>query len=251
MSKDMLVDDRVGSKDLYPALKKHGARMVRLESADVMFTGRGPEDVPVAVGVERKRITDLIDSMETGRLVDHQIPLMLDNHEFNYVLIEGLWRSQPKTGELEYLSAGKWKTMHFRKRKFLAKSVHNFLNTLSLRTGVFLVSTPSKAETIQWLLAVYDWWNVKAWDQHRSHLKILDRTGLCFSGRPSVVRRMANCLPGIGDDKAIKVAQKFRTPYEMATASIEDWTTIDGIGETIAEKATKALWGTNGKKTRD
>lgn len=246
MSKAILLDNRVGSKDLFPALKKYGAKMVRLESADIMFTGNGPEG-PVGIGIERKRITDLVGSMESGRLVDHQIPLLLEHYERPYILIEGLWRTNPKTGHFEYRRSATdaWRPLRFRERTFYGKSIHGFINTLQSLVGIPVVQCHSKTETVHWILALYDWWN-KEWGKHKSHRTLQQSCKGTwqpsqFSTRPNIVRRVAACLPGIGDERSLAVSQRFQTPLEMFEATVEDWQEIAGIGKGTAEKVTKAL----------
>lgn len=244
MPNQILIDNRVGSSDLYPGLKKYGAKLVRLDSADVVFSGNGPEG-PTLIGVERKRITDLIGSMETGRLVDHQIPLMQESYGAVYLLIEGTYRTNPRTGVFEYQNRGRWQSLRFRERTFYGKSVTNFINTLQIIGGIHVVYCCSKSETIQWVVATRSWWN-KEWGKHKSHRTLQQSCKGTwqpsqFSTRPNIVRRVAACLPGIGDERSLAVSQRFQTPLEMFEATVEDWQEIAGIGKGTAEKVTKAL----------
>ena len=59
----ILLDRRIGSSDLYQPLRACNlpVELTTLESADVAWLGRGPEGVPTPIGVEIKRIGDLLN----------------------------------------------------------------------------------------------------------------------------------------------------------------------------------------------
>ena len=84
------VDDRVGSRELLPELKRLHipAEKVRLPFADAAFEGNGPAG-PVKVGIERKTIYDLMQSMTTGRLSAHQLPGLVQNFDHRWIVVEG------------------------------------------------------------------------------------------------------------------------------------------------------------------
>src|SRR5574341_1238250 len=104
----ILLDDRAGSKDLAPFMPKSVPfTLTRLEYGDVAFSGRGPSGV-CTVGVEIKKIPDLVDCIYSGRFAGHQLPGMLDTYDYCYLLVEGATRAG-KLGTLEYRRAGgKW-----------------------------------------------------------------------------------------------------------------------------------------------
>ena len=59
--------------------------------------------------------------------------------------------------------------------------------------------------------------------------------------KPSLKRRWANELTGIGWEKSQKVASHFKSALELANASKEDWIKIEGIGTKIAEQSVEEI----------
>ena len=103
------IDERTGSAELQSLFPPGVPTIVgRLEFGDFAFLGNGPEDEPVSIGVERKGIRDLLNSMVTGRLVGHQLIGLVNNYHYVYIVVEGLWRFNPTDGMMEEHSNGGW-----------------------------------------------------------------------------------------------------------------------------------------------
>ena len=70
------VDSRIGSKDLAAPLTRLGlpAELTTLPFGDIAFEGQGDDRGPLTVGIEFKVLTDLVQSLRSGRLVGHQVP---------------------------------------------------------------------------------------------------------------------------------------------------------------------------------
>jgi len=72
------IDKRDGSDYLCEPLKQLGLRRISTSPfADLAFTGRGNDDAPIEVGIEFKKLDDLVTSLRSGRLQGHQLPGML------------------------------------------------------------------------------------------------------------------------------------------------------------------------------
>src|SRR4030095_11046902 len=95
----MRVDTREGSAALLPLLRAAGlpADGAILDSGDVEILGRDGSR-PVTVGVEYKKIGDLLQSSRDGRAAE-QLRRMHSEYEVRYILIEGYMKPGPK-GEL-------------------------------------------------------------------------------------------------------------------------------------------------------
>jgi ERCC4-type nuclease len=91
------IDRRTGSGELLPLFPKGVAELGCLEYGDFAWIGKGPEGLPLAIGVERKQIHDLVNSMASGRLQAHQLPGMINTYKISYLVIEGIWRPCPTT----------------------------------------------------------------------------------------------------------------------------------------------------------
>lgn len=233
------IDDRVGSKEFLKALSP--ARLKRLEFADFSWYGRGPEGKRVRVGVERKTVTDLINSMVSGRLSGHQLPGLQKNYDFIYLLVEGRWRSNPQNGYLE-LRKKDWERLRLH-RSFVGNEIYNYLNTLQIVCGIYVFRSESFTQSHRWIQATYNWWSSKGFDKHRSQLSIKKPYMGGLLTKPSTLKIMAACLPGIGHERADAVAKKFKTPFHMVHSTEAEWMEIDGIGKKTAQAVMDTIHG--------
>jgi ERCC4-type nuclease len=213
------LDDRTGSKELAPLFKQYGIQpeLCRLEFGDLAFDGRGPKGF-AAVCMERKRIDDLIDSMQSRRLSGHQLPGMSANYDYAYLVVEGIWRSG-SDGHIE-VSAGRDRWIP---RGLHSRALLNYLMGLTLRAGLVVWRTHSAAETVDFAVSQYKMWQ-KPWLDHKCHDTVYSpaatnagRTLLLRPRNISLAELMARQVPGI-DDRAIEVARKFPTPRKLVNA---------------------------------
>lgn len=242
----MVIDNRAGSRDLYPQLQMARVKPLELghlEFGDVHITGNGPGGCPWLVGVEYKKLPDLAQSIDNGRLVGHQLPGMLACYSDSWLLMEGIWR-EGRHGEVEVPKASGWRPlMYGTQRAFSAAALYGFLLTLQIKLGIKVVHTGSSQQTVRWLLALNRWWTEKEYEEHRAHLAFDQSTALSSISSPSLVRRVAKELPGIGWGRSGSVARRFGSVVEMVLADKSQWEEIEGIGPTTAQRVVKALEG--------
>lgn len=255
----LLVDRRIGSNDLQPALAALGlpAVMTTLDYGDVAWTGFG-EDGPVSCACEVKTVGDLLQSMQSGRLAGHQLPGLIANYDRVYLIIEEATRPEDGGINLQHYVKGQWwRTASIGRGNFNYRSYERFLTTLVENGQVRLRQTTNRAGTIATIATLYQWWMDGA-PAHTSHLA-LDKTtqqklqeraraerggGVSFiRGGPTFKRRIAAELPGIGLDRSAAVAESFGSVREMVNADEKRWTTISGIGKGIAKKIVDAVSG--------
>lgn len=162
------VDDRVGSAEFLPLLKRLGApcKIERLPFADFRFRGHGP-DGSVRCGVERKTIDEIVTAMEDSRFVGHQLPGMLQAFDWVFLIVEGRWHPDPASG---ILMRGKFEVGHT-KHRHLYENVEKFLLTLRLKARVQVVQTSGQAHTAYCVKALYDWAH-KPWHAHKSAYRV-------------------------------------------------------------------------------
>lgn len=255
-------------------------RVVQLPYGDISFQGNGP-DGECPIGMERKRLSDLITSMQDRRLAGHQIRGLTQSYDYRYLIAEGVWRPGPH-GEIEELTGKTWGAFYSREsgRPAVAyRQLHNFLTTLELKCDLIVRRTANLAETAAQTIALWHWWNDKAWDEHQSHEALYcgpipkkghrsrwgqahehnqgfgpGRAGAVGSAtdanNPSTLWRAASQLPGI-DARAKLVAEHFKTVLNMALAGLEP-----GLRERVdawyrenpkaAEKAWREIGGASG-----
>lgn len=245
-SRVLLVDDRIGSKELLPELtKKLGlpAKIGRLMFGDVSLDGKGPGGKTVHVGVERKTIGDLLNSIQSGRLSSHQLPGLVQIYDYRWIVVEGLWKPG-KDNLIEEWRGGGWRPVRSRMSYF---DLDRYLITLEVRGGCHVRRTGSLWETAVFVGNLYRWWG-KEWESHRGHLgleKGLTPDRVLFS-RPSYPRLVANVLPGIGWEKSKSVAKHFHTVQAMVEGSPKDWERIPGIGKKLSIQLPMLLAGVYG-----
>jgi ERCC4-type nuclease len=216
--------------------------VTELEFGDVAIMGNGP-DGPVTVGIERKRIRDLVNSIASGRLVGHQIPGMMKDYHKSYLLIEGQFRAHRITKEIETLAGRVWKEASMGKNKIRWRDLWMFLNSLSVMTGVVVYHCMGMKETVDLITTLDEWWS-KDWDKHKGHLAMYKttQTGPYMSLRkPTLLRRMASELPGIGFGRSKAVEELFKTVPAMLSATEEEWLEVEGIGKVTAKLCWDAL----------
>jgi len=234
------VDNRAGSADLYEALKAAGAEAVltRLSAGDVEMVGHGPAG-PEMFGIEYKTVHDMLQCMADRRFVDVQLPAMRQQFTVSWLLIEGMIKHGP-AGEFMVYRAGQWVIPGVCRTY---EAWIKWLLGLSMRGRVVVAQTSRRAESVAWVRAWHE--NLLApWDSHTSHTGIADpmQNLPMFQLEPiTYVQRFAAILPGIGAKKSMEVARKFQTIEQVAYATAEEWTTIDGIGPIIAEKVIRAI----------
>ena len=239
----ILVDNRIGSAEIAPLLSTSHI-LCQLEFADFAWGGHGP-DGPVNVGTERKSLPDFLNSMTTGRLSGHQLIGLLRDYDHCYVIVEGIWRPNRKTGVLQKIGRGrKWVDAAQGSRRFMARDVYNFINTLQVICGVVVVATANRWETAKWLDSCHGWWG-KEWEKHKSHLQWHKPSpaGAIQLVKPNLVARVASQFDGVGWDKARKIGKEFVGITEFMAATKKELTQIEGIGPKVADSIIKQRKG--------
>jgi len=229
----ILVDDREGSAELAPLLTSPHL-VCRLEYGDFAWSGNGPGG-PVDVAVERKSLLDLLQSMTSGRLSGHQLIGLTQRYDHVYLLVEGVWRADRHTGVLHRIDRkGRWVPAAQGSRRFMARDVWNYLTTLQVACGVYVVSTSSTWETGWWVDSTFRWWS-KPWGKHKSHLQWQRHTEHAHLAKPNLVARCASQFDGIGWDRARALGARYPLLEDFLGASAEDLQEVDGIGPKLAE----------------
>jgi len=235
------IDNRIGSKELHRLFPKGTAELTHLEYADFAFTGHA-SDGDVLVGIERKRIGDFINSMCSGRLSGRQLIGMINSYHYLYIVIEGMFRANPQNGVLEIWRRGGWSEYTAGKRRFMARDIWVFMNTIQVVCGIHCYHTSTENDTVQYIMALHHWWD-KEYEQHKSHLQPNNGSDTVRLFRQSVVRRVANALDGIGWEKAKAIDQMFETVEELVMADEKELMGIEGIGKKLAGSIITQLRG--------
>lgn len=236
---DYREDSKVkGSRGLWDDLKHTNLPIEKahLDGGDLMFVGNGPEG-EVSVGVEFKKIRDLLSSLRSSRLQGHQL-LKLQEYDFRYLLVEGEWRHNESGLVTLRGSYGKWNPAPGR---FSASELDKTLIGLPLRAGVNVWPTATRRDTIRWIQSLYRNFTDKAWDDHSSHTGIHRPASLVpLSG----FRQAVTAFPRIGIKTSLTVEKHFKGSLRRAVAArSKEWAKIEGIGRDSAEKIDSFLEG--------
>ncbi len=240
------IDNRIGSVELSPLFQSYGIKpiMCRLEFGDLDFMGSGPQG-GCAIAVERKRINDLISSIQSKRLSGHQRPGMARQYDYGYLIVEGVWRPG-ENGQLEIYNSANRKWIAPFASQVTYRQIDNYLSTLEIKSGMIYRRTYNELETVAVIVDLLRWWD-KPWDEHHSHdVKYQPADGP--EGKrlrmvaPSQVELVARTLPGL-DRKAKRVAKRFMTVKEMVMATDAQWQAIEGIGPKLSASIMEALHG--------
>ena len=212
---------------------------------DACFIGVGEGGKDLLVAIERKKVSDLAACINDGRLV-HQMQKALDNNADVFVLIveepyrsdaEGLlavprWSPGARRSELAPVRP----TMTFSR-------FEQYLFELDWLAGVVVKRSDNVRQTADIIKALYTNFQ-KEPDRHQS-LRKFYRTPppIVPLQEPSLVRRVAKELRGIGWDRSKAVDEYFPSVLAMCVADVKEWASIPGIGKKTAEAVVKALRG--------
>lgn len=222
------VDERVGSKDLAEPLAAMGVEVevTALDYADVAFTGRGDNDALVSIGIELKKLPDLISSLRTGRLSGHQLLGLTGPekvYDFGWLLVEGEWKPDAKgniTVPPRRSQMFKWTVLP----GMPVSEMEKRLTTLDLLGGLRVRHTASRACTLHFIVNLFRWWNDKAMNRHDTHLTPHTAHGfLPLSDFRQTVMR----FPNVGLKASKAVEEYFGANLQDAVnASVAEWAEI-------------------------
>lgn len=238
------IDPREGSRDLAAPLRALGltVELRQMEYGDVAFTGHGPHG-PCRVGIEYKTLSDLLGSMRTGRLAGHQLPGMAKHYQYVFLLIRGTWR-EGANGMVEEPVRGGWREVRLGTTTYDYRELSGFINTLEILCGVRVRRCGNNGEVYSAIKSLYNWFG-KPWEDHGSHQTLFTapNPGAAFLYKPSLLRRVAKELPGVGWERSADIAKHFNSVVDLCCAGAKELEQVPGIGRGIARKIVAALNG--------
>lgn len=241
----ILLDDRIGAIELQTILGGLciDYKVQRLEAGDLAFEGHGPKGTGMVV-VERKRLGDMLSSIQSGRFSGVQVPKLV-KHEFPYLIVEGTHRIDPQTEMLQTPVHGGWRDFRTGSRSWRGSELYNFLTTIERKTPIRYRFTSTPTDTVLAVKMLQSWF-AKDWDGHHAYTGFYNPDPGVISWdlrKPSLLRRWAKELPFVGWVRSRDVERRFRSPLEMAIAGIDEWMLIPGIGRGIAAKIVQWIAG--------
>lgn len=242
----LCIDPRAGSQALIQPLQARGLDVVEmtLEFGDVAFQGLGEGGATVDIGIEYKKLPDLMSSMRTNRLEGHQLlgmrsadPGQPPLYDFSYLLIEGtplvengqvcerkFYRGRPTLVPMK----GALSAAEFFKR----------LHVLQLRGGLTPIWSTDLESTVLQLEMLYRVWTDKPLDAHASHVAIYTPPTLI---PVSQFRRTINSLPGMGLARSASAQRRFGNIRRAITATVDEWAALDVDGRKLGRSAAERI----------
>jgi hypothetical protein len=223
----IFVSSETGSKHLVDPLRKAGLPVedpIKLDYADVEFSGRGIKGAATSVGVEIKHVSELTSDWD--RLCGEQIPKMLDNYDHRWLVYEGEW-IQDRQGRL--LKRGKHGRLVPHHGQNNAASLRKKLLTLEMCAGMHVHHTKDVTDTVRFLRDLFRWWTDEDIDKHKSHIVSYTPTSLL---RHSDFVEAVGRWPGVGLQRA-KAADKFfkGNVRRAAMAGLHEWAAIETVDD--------------------
>ena len=168
----------------------------------------GPETV-----VERKSIQDLISSVFDGRLFD-QCSRLKEHFQYPILLVEG------NVDEIESITEN-------------PLVFYGALSTVSIDFKIPIIPTPNASHTAKLLVSLCS----KKESIKGPFLKKIKKSNNIQKQQLSVLCS----LPGIGEKTAIRILEKYDSPFIALSATSKELGKIPGLGETRAKKIKSML----------
>lgn len=217
------LDNRAGSKELFSPLKSLNldVELTRLDFADIAFSGKGPEGA-VDIGVEYKKLSELVQSMRSGRFEGLQYPGLISTYgSFAWLLIEGFSKADDQGVLCQWQGKQRgWGRLHGR---MMASELEKRLLTLQLCGGLHIHRANSRRDTLSFLHNLYRWFTDAEFSKHRSHIAVYDAPTLV---PVSATRAALMKLPGLGMKGALAAELQFKNLYTAVNATEAEWANL-------------------------
>lgn len=228
-------------------LEKHFVQLhqkpevTNLSYGDAAVVLKGPDNSQLMVGFERKGLHDILNCIDDSRYNMQRIG-MKQMYDLSVLIIEGHWRAHEQGWLMEGFNGGMtWGFCKYRSQRPLYSKLYRYLISVTL-SGVIVTFTRDPFHTayniVEWMH-----YGEKAWDKHTSLLEMQKVSIPTLNTRPSLVRKWANDLDGVGTLKSAEAERLFKTPIRLAQADEMEWLKIKGIGVPSARNIVKQIWG--------
>lgn len=239
----ILADYHRGSHELIPYITKHGVKSEKadLVYGDFAFEGNGPKG-PILIGVERKTLHDMLMCIDTAHYSGKQLVGMKKMYGYSFLLLEGVWRPHDSEGWLmESVNDSQFFYCKQTSTRVLYSKLRRYLISVGL-AGVQVIYSRDMRQTGYDLCELFHYFQ-KSWNKHTSLIEMHKLNIAQLSGKPSVTRRWAESLEGIGSTHGMDAERVFKRPIDLAQATEREWLRIPGIGPKTARKIVREIHG--------
>jgi ERCC4-type nuclease len=213
--------------------------MTRLPSGDIMIIGKGPNNSPLSIGIEYKKVGDLLDSLHSKRFQGFQHPNMCQDYQICFLLVAG--RVREHNGMLQYTngSTTKWHDADFGGNfSYTYDAYLKFISGPGFIQHFNLLSVETVADAARQVCALYEVYN-KSWSKHQSfrctqsvalrEAKFDDNqlTPLVHITKAHQKWiRFISSIPGVDFEIASALCEKFSNIDQICKASIDDISSV-------------------------
>lgn len=195
---------------------------------------------PVCVGVERKRVHDMLRCIDDSRYNETQRVGMARLYDISYLIVEGYFKAHDPYGHLMESHDGcHWydcrpggqRVMYHKLRRYLFSVQHS---------GVYVLFSKDMFQTAYDIHELYHYYQKR---KHTSMLQMQTYNIPSLNGKPSLTRRWAFSLEGVGEVHSQAAEELFKTPLALANSSVEEWLAVPGIGPKTARSIIAEIEG--------
>lgn len=211
--------------------------IVPLPTADFAWAGISGQ----SIGLERKDMSDLLNSFANGRLSD-QLTRLVQQYDWPILLTEG-FMSQTKDGTIK-IGVGSQHTI----RNFRYTTIQEMLLEAQM-TGVFIVNSPAKWATGNLIRKLYEF-------SQRTDHNLLSRRIRPFQLGTKVDEQtfLLMGLPGVGEETARELLGTFGSPFFAMAQILSNETEVlkvKGLGPQKIKNAQRILRKNNNATAAD
>lgn len=224
-----------------PIIKRLGVpcEIATLQYGDACMEGNG-KDGKVVIGVERKTLPDMLQCIDDSRYSAHQRPGMASMYAVSILMIEGIWWSD-ENGILMEWAGREARPCKYRSQPVMYSKLYRYLISISL-SGVIITYSRNMTHTAYNIVETFHYFS-KPWSGHTSLLQPQKFAIPDMREKPSLVKRWAHDLDGVGIVHADEAERMFRTGQVLGNSEESDWLKLKGIGIKTAQSIIKQIRG--------
>jgi len=217
---------------------------------DCVFWGAADNDEIIRICVERKKIGDISACILDGRYMSQAQAAKDAGMDTLILIVEGAMRPSPEDGLVE-VPIWQIDAKTLRRKQFWEpvkpaitySRFDQYLTELSYLAGIIVKRSRDVQETASQIKALWVNFQTPPSKHNSMHQIFVAPMGIVPLTRPSLIRRVAKELDGIGWGRSGDVAGKFPSVKAMVDATEKDWMSIPGVGRLIARKTVNSLNG--------
>ena len=242
MPTPIFVTEAPNDRDLLQVLQSVGMNAISapIPHGDAVFFGVWADSTACRVCIERKQLGDMVSCILSGRYLQQAATAYDAGFEHLVLIPEGTRRRDANNGLLMVPHGRGW-TPTVPEIEY--DRFENYLDQLSVYGGVLVKRSRDVTETAAYIRILHSMFQ-SAPEDHDSLHKIYSEPypgPVSLFHPPSLLRRIAKELPGIGWKRSAEVEKSFGSVRDMIAADARRWTQIRGIGSKIAEGVVAAV----------